>query len=389
MKTDQPIINIHYGAEIALKGGNRSWFEGLLIRNIREVVTREKIRRNESRLIVELTRDSDVQKILESLGRIFGIEWYSPGIRVPARIESIEEAVLELSQSWPRARVAVDAKRSDKSFPLNSMEINRQVGQRLKDAGFPIDLSNPERTVGIEVLKEDALISTARQKGLGGVPVGSSGRVLSLFSGGIDSPVASWLMMRRGCEMEFLHVYSLASQEAVLQSKIGALMKRLRQYYTGSITLYCVPYADFYARTLRINNRYEVVLFRRFLVRLANEIALKCGAQGIVTGDNLGQVASQTLENLAASDAVSSMPLYRPLLTHTKQEIIDLARKIGTYDVSIQPYKDCCSLVAAKHPITKANLERVEELEKEMGMEEIVKKSVEKMEKVEILLDLR
>lgn len=410
MEAARPIINIHYGAEITLKGGNRSWFENLLIRNIRSVLQNEKIQKKESRLVVELNESSATEKILEDLGKIFGIEFYSLGVqvkpfstlqdpqcqkgldpktndsadlyRMKPSIEAIEQAVLQMSQSWPRESVAVETKRSDKSFPLTSMEVNKQVGQQLKDAGFPIDLSHPQRTVGIEILRERALVCTDRKNGLGGLPVGSAGKVLLLFSGGIDSPVAAWNMMRRGCRVDYLHIHSLPDSKAIKETKITPLLHQLQAYSPYPIVLHLAPYFEFYKKTMDAASAYELILFRRFILRLANRIAEKEGYLGIVSGDSLGQVASQTLENLGAANAVSKLPVYRPLLTYTKQEIVDLAKKIGTYDASIQPYKDCCSLVAVKHPNTKPKMEKVEQLEKEIGIEEIVEKTMSKVEKV-------
>ena len=377
------VIVIHYAGEITLKGANRSWFEGLLMKNIRNAVPAEKIIKNQSRIIIGLGENSDSKKILENLSRVFGISWYATAIQTDCTLEKIGEVVLALTRSWPRIPIRVETKRADKSFPLTSMQVNEKIGRQLKENGFPIDLTSPEKTVYIEILGDRALVFTNRQKAWDGMPVGSAGRVVCLFSGGIDSPVAAWQMMKRGCMVDYLHVHALPGNTP--SPKIKGLLEQLRAYHPAPSTLYMASHDEFYKKTLDISdNRYELILFRRFLMRLGSRLGIQIKAQGLVTGDNLGQVASQTLENLHAANTVATLPVYRPLLTYNKQEIVDLAKQTGTYELSIQPYKDCCSLVAIQKPAIRPMLEKIEEIEGEIGMEQIVEETLKKVERIGI-----
>lgn len=379
----EKIINIHYAGEITLKGGNRGQFENLVLRNIRSILEGEKISKKESRIWIKLNNNSKTEKILENLEQIFGIGWFSIAYVVKPQIEKMEKTAEELISKFPRQSIKLETKRADKSFHLTSLEINKRIGKRLEDAGRHIDLKNPERKIYLEILKDAAVISTDRREGLGGLPAGSAGRVLSLFSGGIDSPVASWLMMRRGCHVDYLHVHSYPNSDMVKKSKIIRILKELKKYHPYPGTLYIVPYSEFYKKTMDLTEaKYELVLFRRFLIRLANEIANDY--KGIVTGDSLGQVASQTLENLQLTNEVSQLPIYRPLIAYNKQDIVGLGQKLGTCTISTQEYKDCCSLVAVKHPAIKPKKEKIIELEEKIDIDSIIEKTKEKIEKIEV-----
>ncbi|MFZ5501315.1 MAG: tRNA sulfurtransferase, partial [Candidatus Micrarchaeota archaeon] len=277
-------------------------------------------------------------------------------------------------------KIRVSAKRSDKSFPMGSQDINRVIGASLVEAGCGVDLKNPEATVFIEILPGRALISTEKIRGPGGLPVGSSGKLLSLLSGGIDSPVSSWLMMKRGCTVDLLHLHQSPQNKDVLDTKMKGTVAAIARYSPKPMRFYAAPYTEFYKKSMEMRPRIELVLFRRFLLLLSNRLAKEHGYLGVVTGDSVGQVASQTLENLFATDEAASIPVYRPLSGLNKQEIIDLSLRIGTYDLSIQPYKDCCSLVANKNPSTKVPLDLAKEAEEEIGMDAIVEKTLEKTE---------
>lgn len=383
----EKMITVRYG-EIAIKGRNRSQFENTLIQNIKNALHGEnfsKIEKKEKRLLIFLKPDARIDVIAEKLKNVFGIEWFSIAFSTIRDLEEIKKLVLEQSIIYKDRTIKVNAKRSDKTFPINSMEINKQVGEVLYNNGFKIDVKKPQLTINIEILRNRANIFFDKIPGLGGLPVGCSGKVLCLLSGGIDSPVASFLMMKRGCEVDFLHVHPLASNDEVKKSKIVKIVEKLRQYSQRRSKLFIVPYTEFYKKTFDISSRdarNELVLFRRFIIKLANKIAMQHGYLGVVTGDSIAQVASQTLENLMATNNISEIPLYRPLLTYDKKEIIEIAEKIGTYMISLEEYRDCCSLVANKHPATKAKLEDIERLEESIGIEEIVSDTFKKMEVV-------
>jgi thiamine biosynthesis protein ThiI len=225
------------------------------------------------------------------------------------------------------------------------------------------------------------LVSWEKTQGAGGLPYGSSGKLLSLLSGGIDSPVASWMMMRRGCAMDFLHMHA---EHSVNNSKIMKLLSALREYSPKKLRMFAIPYNEFYKKSTQMEEKSELILFRRFILRLANRIAEEHGHLGVVTGDSVGQVASQTLENLLATNEISNIPVYRPLAGTGKQEIVDLGKRIGTYNISIEPYKDCCSLVAARHPSTRTKLVEIRTIEDKIEINKIVDRTMKEIEIVEL-----
>ena len=369
------MISIHF-SEIILKGRNRSFFERLLLKNISSSLAhtgRFDITKKEGRILISGEAEDAAKAVLM---KTFGVDSVSLSIPVKPDVEDITSAVLSHSGRLVGKAIKVETKRVDKRFPLTSPRVNEIVGRALVDSGCRVDLENPEETVFIEILSDQALISFERHKGLRGLPVGSSGKVLSLLSGGIDSPVSSWLMMKRGCTVDLLHVHSFAANKDIHDSKIIGIIKTIQQYSPKKLRLFVVPYSEFYKKSLSLNPRSELVVFRRFLLHLANELAQKHGHKGIVTGDSIGQVASQTLDNIYATNEASQIPVFRPLVAFNKQEIVDLAIKIGTYDTSIEPYKDCCSLVAHKNPSTQVRLETAKKIEQEINIEDIVEKTL-------------
>jgi len=378
---EQAVI-AHY-SEIALKGKNRKDFENVLIGNIKASLGQNlvKIVSMEGRLILYCL---DLDKAEDSLSCIFGISLFFPAFILEKDLDKVQDLILDHSSYFKDQTVKVFTSRSDKSFGLTSPQICRKIGQALESSGVPVDLESPQRRIYIWILKKIAIVSFEKNKGLSGLPVGSSGSVISLLSGGMDSPVASWLMMRRGITLDFLHVHARADNSDVKESKIPRLVKALKKYHPQKCRLFIAPYHEFYKKTGKMNPRSELVIFRRFIFRLANRIALQYGHLGIVSGDNIGQVASQTLENLFATSGAATIPVYRPLATYEKQEIINLAKQIGTLDISIEDYKDCCSLVAMKHPSTKVKPALVMAIEQEIGIDAIVEKTIGQMEIIEI-----
>lgn len=377
------IVLIYYN-EIALKGNNRRWFENLLIKNIKralEEVEYEKIQLKDARIVIDLCSKSNRKKIVEKLKKVFGISYFCFAYETEKDIEKLKFTVIEyLKNNQVPIPIKVETKRSDKKFKMNSMEISHEIGKEIDQKGFKTDLENPNTLIRISILHKSATVSFEKILGLGGLPVGSSGKVICLLSGGIDSPVAAIQMMKRGCEIDLLHFYQLADSKEVLDSKIGKISEILREYgFDGKI--YLAPYSEFYKATFsNLEPRKELILFRRFILRVANKIALRTRAKGVTTGDNLAQVASQTIDNLYATNEASVIPVYRPLLCYDKEEIIELARKYGTFEESIKEYKDCCSIVAVRNPETKTKLDDIKRLEEKIELEQIVKNTINKIE---------
>jgi|Deesub1362A_J573_1020465.scaffolds.fasta_scaffold11294_1 thiamine biosynthesis protein ThiI len=350
-------IIVHYG-EIGLKGKNRDFFERKLVTNIRRI-TGLKAKRKFGRLEVEYANGAE-----EKLRRIPGIRYFGVGFKTELDVESIKEAALRaLPPSFKTFKVS--ASRSNKNFPLNSMELNREIGGLIVErTGKRVNLSNPDVTLWIEVCEKDAYVYSERVEGVGGLPVGTAGKVVSLVSGGIDSPVASFMVMKRGCEIVMAHFFNRTLHSPQVRKKIHELAEVLSGYQ-GEMRLYMVPFEEIQREIIRtVPARLRMLVYRRSMMRMANRIAERENARAIVTGDNLSQVASQTLENLNVIFSVSKLAVLSPLIGFDKEEIVSLAKRIGTYEVSILPYEDCCSLLVARHPETKAKVEDVEGVEK-------------------------
>lgn len=373
------LMLIHYG-EIGLKGKNRGAFEDRLLSNIRKALGKRcsgaKI--EQKRIFIEVKGKEG--EITESLKKVSGIEWFAFVHECKPEIEGIWKCVGKELGRLGGKKFGVRTKRSDKDFPLKSMELSAEIGGRIVEAtGAKVDLRNPEITVDIEIMRGKALVFFGKVRGVGGLPVGSAGKVLCLMSGGIDSPVAAQLMMKRGCEVDYLHVHQFEGKNAgreLAKSKILKLVEILNAYQQREAKLFAVPYSGFYARTGKVERRYELVVFRRYLYRLAERVAKEYGYLGIVGGDSLGQVASQTLENIACAQAGLEVPVFRPLICMNKMDIVSAAEGIGTYAESVKEYADCCSLVSVKNPVTKARRETVEEYYAEMGIGELIEENL-------------
>jgi len=364
-----PIL-IHYG-ELALKGRNRPLFERRLIENIKKAVSAKVIRLH-GRIVVE-------SENIEPLKNVFGISWLANAYIVKKDLNSIKKVVLSKVPERLTKDIhtfGVFVKRADKVFPYTSLEVADIVGEEVtKNLRLKVNLKDADLQVYVEI-SDQVFVFFEKVEGLKGLPVGVSGKVLCLHSGGIDSPVAAYLMMKRGCEVDFIHFHSFNHGERAVNSKVGELVEKLGQYQSRS-RLIVVPYHPFHLSLLAnsIDSSYELVLFRRFMLKMSESIAKAEGYQALVTGDSLGQVASQTLENLNVFNTSVSMPIFQPLISFDKEEIIGLARKIGTYDISIKPYKDCCSIMA-RRPRTRIKLDRIEMLEKAMGLERVMEETL-------------
>uniref|UniRef100_A0A7J2TJC3 Probable tRNA sulfurtransferase n=1 Tax=Archaeoglobus fulgidus TaxID=2234 RepID=A0A7J2TJC3_ARCFL len=363
----EKVCIVHYG-EIGVKGKNRDFFERKLVENIRRFA-RAKRRYG----WIEVKYSDGIE---EKLKKVPGIRYFGVGYKTELEIEAIKDAVLKaLPEKFETFRIS--ASRRNKNFPLNSIELNRLIGSFVVEkTGKKVELENPDVTVWIEIGNE-ALVYTRRFEGIGGLPVGTAGKVVSLVSGGIDSPVASFLAMKRGCEVVLVHFFNKTLHSENVRKKIHMIGEKLAEYQ-GSIKLYMVPFENVQLEIIRIvPAKLRMVVYRRSMMRMANYIAEMEKAKAIVTGDNISQVASQTLENLNVIYSASKLAVLPPLLGFDKEEIIAIAKKIGTYDISILPYEDCCSLMVSKHPETRARLEVVEEFEE---FEELEKNAVERAE---------
>ncbi|HEY0873802.1 MAG TPA: tRNA uracil 4-sulfurtransferase ThiI [Vicinamibacterales bacterium] len=372
-------IVVHY-QEIALKGNNRPWFVSRLARNLRlatkDVGVRE-VRVLMGRMELVLDPSAGWDAVRDRVSRVFGIANFARAGSAPLEIEAITNAILEDLGDTQTSSFRISARRADKRFPLTSPQMERLIGGRVQEArGWTVDLSNPELTIHVEALTDEAFYYFGKERGAGGLPVGTSGRVACLLSGGIDSPVAAWRMMRRGCRVLFVHFHSYPILSRASQEKARELVTLLTTYQYDS-RLFLVAFGEIQQRVvLAVAPPLRVVIYRRLMMRIAEAIARRNRAQALVTGEVVGQVASQTLENMAAINRVVEMPVLRPLVGMDKDEISAEAERLGTYPISIIPDQDCCTLFTPRHPATKARLLDVERAEAALPMDELVERAV-------------
>jgi thiamine biosynthesis protein ThiI len=375
--------------EIALKGRNQWRFVDRVKSNLRAVFADFKLgamRGEGPRLIVELPDEIDDEIAAERAALIFGLQNFSLSRAVGRDIEGItREAVAIARAHWSAGSFRVRTTRADKRFGLNSMEIDQAVGAAIKEAvGLKVDLENPALVITVEILPDAAYIAAGKRPGAGGLPVGITGHGVALLSGGIDSPVAAHRMMRRGLRLDFVHFHSHPLVSAASREKATELAEHLTRYQAHS-TLMLVAFADAQREIVaRAPRPLRVVLYRRFMVRIAAALARRSGARVLVTGESLGQVASQTLENMTVIEEATALPMLRPLVGMDKNEIVDQARRLGTFEVSIQPDQDCCSLFVPPHPETHANIDEVRAAESVLEVETIVADAVRKAEIVHL-----
>jgi len=357
---------VHY-AEIGTKGNNRSFFENHLERNLQEKLEPLgdfQVEMVDQRFIVSKPGDSDaLNDAAAILKEVFGVAWLARVVECPLDYQGVRRAAAsEMAmqrEASDSTTFRVTAKRANKSYELSSQQMAVKLGDDLvRETGLAVDLSNPQITLFVDILSDRVLLHTSKDRGPGGLPVGVTGKVVHLLSGGIDSPVAAWLMMKRGCDLTYVHFYVAPRAEEILETKMASLLKTLSRFGIGGGRLILVPFTDYQVATRDLRSDYEPVVFRHFMRIVAEKVARRLGAIAISTGDNLGQVASQTLYNLACIDAGASMPTLRPVVGYDKSEIVKLAEAIGTYEDSIASYKDCCSIVS-RHPKTRMNVEAV------------------------------
>jgi len=377
---------VHY-QEIALKGKNRPWFLTRLIRNLRRAVSDLDVTAVKSvmgRIEVVLGPTADPAQVGERIRRTFGIANFSYAGRAPLDLDAITKAILDDLGDRAPSSFRVSARRADKRFPMPSPQIEREIGGRIHEArGWKVNLTDPELTIHVQMLTRDAFYYFGKERGPGGLPTGTAGRVACLLSGGIDSPVAAWRMMKRGCDVTLIHFHSYPILSRASVEKAKQLAELLTRYQQKS-RLYLVPFGEIQQQVvLAVPGPMRVVVYRRLMLRIAERIGRTRRVQALVTGDAVGQVASQTLENLAVVGAVATLPLFRPLIGMDKDEIMDEARRLGSYPISIIPDQDCCTLFTPRNPQTKARLHEIERAESALAVEELVAKAVAEAEVAE------
>ena len=362
--------------EIALKKGNRPYFTELLKRNILAAVKdlgAKEIRSLPARLLLTFRNDVDADVAINRISSVFGVANFSIVERTDRDIDALRGRILASINGSRFESFRIETQRGDKTFPLTSPEINRQLGAAVKEqTGARVDLMNAEFTVTVEVLPHDAFFGFNKQPGAGGLPVGASGRVVALISGGFDSPVAAYRMMQRGCRVIFVHFHSAPYQDKTSQEKVRELVSLLTRHQFQS-RLYMISFGEIQRQIVAAVARpLRVVLYRRMMLRIAEAIARKEKAKALVTGESLGQVASQTLDNMAVIQQAARLPILRPLVGMDKQEIVDQSRRIGTFDISSVPDQDCCQLFVPKHPATKARFDEVEADEAKLDVKQLL-----------------
>ncbi|MDO4156796.1 MAG: tRNA uracil 4-sulfurtransferase ThiI [Oscillospiraceae bacterium] len=377
------IILAKYG-ELALKGLNRNTFEDILMKNIKRrlkpIGSFSYTRAQSTIYIVPESSEMDLDSAMETLKKIFGIAALCKACVCEKNLEDISRVGISyLEEALLGARTfKVEAKRADKQFPFKSPDICRELGGQLLEA-YPhlqVDVKHPDVTVMVEIREKNAFIHAGNEKGAGGLPVGSSGKALLLLSGGIDSPVAGYRMARRGVHISAIHYVSPPYTSDRAKEKVEQLCQKLTAY-CGSIAFFCVPFTEIQEEIKRYcPEPYFTIIMRRLMVEIAQQIAAKDDCSALITGESIGQVASQTMQGLVCTDAVSRIPIFRPLIGMDKTEIIETAREIDTFDLSTLPYEDCCTVFTPKHPKVRPSLKEVEAAQGQYDFTASVEKAV-------------
>nr|WP_290668621.1 tRNA uracil 4-sulfurtransferase ThiI [Ardenticatena sp.] len=373
---ERPVLVLHYH-EIGLKGGNRDFFERRLKRNV-EAVLRSlgapNVKRLRGRMLVRSMRPEHVPEALTRLQKVFGLATISVAAEVEPTLDALAVAAVAQARVHPPAETfAVRAKRAEKHYPFTSQDIGREVGAAVAEVtGWRVDLSSPDVEVFVEVAQQRGLVYIGKVRGPGGLPVGTAGRAVSLFSAGLDSPVATWRMMKRGLHIHLVHFHSQPFMDRASEEKSRRLADLLADWH-GPLKLTIVPFIEAQQAIIAYTpEKLRTILYRRFMLRIAEAIARDEKAKALITGESLGQVASQTLENLAAIEDAATMPVLRPLIGMDKQEIIDEAQRIGTFDISILPQDDACTLLEPKRVETRAKLHEVRRAESALDVQALV-----------------
>ncbi len=374
-------ILVHY-SEVALKGKNRSWFVGRLVKNIQMALAGlhvREVRTLVGRIEIVLGQEGVLDAVLDRLSRVFGVANFSVATRVPRDFEGMAQAIVDLLPPRDAAQsFRVLVRRADSTFLVPSPDLARDLGSRVWHArGWKVDLDHADLVIRVEIVPGASFCYIARQPGVGGLPTGTGGRLVALLSGGIDSPVAAWRMMKRGCHVTFVHFHSAPFLSNVSQEKARQLAELLTRYQLRS-RLYLVPFGELQRQiTLSVQGDLRVIIYRRLMLRIAQRIAPRVHARALVTGDVIGQVASQTLDNMAVIDQAAQVPVFRPLVGMDKDEIIVEARRLGTFDISIVPDQDSCTLFTPRHPETHARRHAVDAAEKTLPVDTMIQSAVD------------
>ena len=378
--------------ELVLKGANRYTFEDKLKSNLaRRLKSHGKFRvysRQSTTYIEPLSDECDMDAAYDAAKKVFG----AVGVSRAKACAKTKEAMLETVRTYLAGNLVgektfkVESKRADKSFPMTSIQLSQWVGGEL-DELYPnlhVDVHNPALTIHLEVRDYAAFVHADPEPGAGGLPVGTSGRAMSLLSGGIDSPVASWMMAKRGVALEMVHFYSYPYTSPEAKEKVLDLA-RLLTPWTGRLIVHVVPFTHIQEELRRAcPEELFTLLMRRFMMRIAEGMARRTGCRALVTGESLGQVASQTVDAMAVTGAVASLPVFRPLVGMDKEEVVRIARKIGTFETSILPYEDCCTVFTPRHPRTRPHLDEIEAAEAALDVEALVQEALDATERVKI-----
>ena len=372
-------IVVHY-KELALKGKNRSWFIRMLVRNLQHALAGlhvAVIRQVMGRIEIELGVGTEWPEVRDRLRKVFGIAYFSQAGRGSHDLDELAAAILGDLGDRPAESFRVTARRTDKRFPLTSPQIEREIGGRIKQAkGWPVDLDHAGLTVHVDMMPDGAFYFFGKYPGAGGLPTGTGGRVACLLSGGIDSPVAAYRLMRRGCSVLLIHFHSYPILSRASQEKVREIAALLTRYQLRS-RLLLVPFGTVQQQVLlAVRPELRVVMYRRLMMRIAERLAHRWRARALVTGEVIGQVASQTLENLTTIAGATTMEILRPLVGMDKDEIIAEAQKLGTFPISIIPDQDCCQLFTPAHPATKVTPRQIEEAERLLPIDQLVDSAV-------------
>lgn len=381
------VIIVRY-CEIHLKGNNRGFFERIFAENMERALkgVKHEIRKQSGRYVIEGFLESDTEDIVRRLKKVFGVHTLSIALKVNTSLDQIFEAVKTVAPK--SGTFKIDTHRADKTFPHNSMQINAEIGGRLLDfnINLRVDVHNPRAVIGIDLRENGtSLVFSDLVDGVGGMPVGTAGKGMLLISGGIDSPVAGYMMAKRGMKIDCIHFHSYPYTNMQAREKVEELAGVLAEYSCGT-TLNVIKVTHIQEEIhKKCNGDYMVTLLRRFMMRIAERLAKKCGAQCIITGESLGQVASQTIEGMTSSGSVvQTLPILRPLCGFDKNEIIERSRAMGAFEISIRPYEDCCTVFLPKHPVIHPKPSDVLAEEAKLDIEVLIEEAISTLEIVKL-----
>ena len=385
------VLLVRY-AEIHLKGLNRPFFERLLVDRIKKALEpiRPNVEREQGRVFIYDVPEDSLSVCVDRLCRVFGIHSVSVARCVEKDWNAIHAAALAETASYAASKEKLTfkcfARRADKRFPMTSDQLCRELGHEILEAypNLSVDVHHPELSVTVEIRQTHAFVYSGEVLGAGGMPVGSNGKAMLLISGGIDSPVAGYMIAKRGVQLDAVHFYSYPYTSERARDKVIELTKLVSRY-AGMIHLYLVPFTDIQMTIYdKCPSTETTVLMRRLMMKIAERIAKDTGSQALITGESIGQVASQTIESLCVTDDAVSMPVFRPLIGFDKEEIVEKAQKIGTFETSILPYEDCCTVFVPKHPVTKPKVDKLRESEALVDFEPLICKAIEQTERMDV-----